>query len=243
MIQFNLLPDVKQQYIKTVYRRRMVTVASMLVSGGFILIFVLMFLFVRVNQARHLEHLDNDITAGVSKLQENKDLNKILTVQNQLSSLPALHDKKVMTSRIFTYLQQLTPTKASVSDVDIDVVNKVINIKGSSDNLATINKFIDTIKFTNFKLDGDSPVEGKAFSGVVLKNFNIGSEVAGGTTQQVTYEISFSYDETIFKSTAKPGAPTVNSVRLTVPKIITTRSSTQQPADLFIENKTDQEDN
>ena len=61
MVQFNLLPDVKQQYIKAVYRRRLITLVCVVVGVAFLVIFVLTFLFVQVNQTRHLSHLDKDI--------------------------------------------------------------------------------------------------------------------------------------------------------------------------------------
>ena len=93
MIQFNLLPDVKIEYIKTRYRKRMIMLISAIASGVTFTIFVLLFLFVRVNQPKHMKDLDKDIKSTVSKIQETKDLDKILTIQNQLNSLPALHDK------------------------------------------------------------------------------------------------------------------------------------------------------
>ena len=233
MVQFNLLPDVKQQYIKAVYRRRLITLVCVVVGVAFLVIFVLTFLFVRVNQTRHLSHLDKDIKIGVAKLQSNKDLDKILTVQNQLASLPELHKQKVMTSRIFEYLGQVTPNEANVSNVKLDVVNKKINLTGSANSLQTVNKFVDTLKFTDYKLIGDEPKEGKAFSSVVLQSFVIGTPTAGLVNAEVAYEISFIYDEVIFMNTATEGSAVVNSVKLTVPKIITTRSETQKPAELF----------
>lgn len=234
MVQFNLLPDVKQQYIKAVYRRRMISLICFVLGGAFLVIFVLMFLFVRVNQTRHLSNLDKDIKNGVAKLQENKDLDKILTIQNQLNSLPALHDKKVMTSRVFDYLGQLTPNDASVTNLDLDVEGKKITVKGSANSIQTVNKFVDTLKFTDFKLEGDSPKEGKAFSSVVLQSFTVGSQTTtGGAQTEVSYEINFLYDEAIFMNTAVEGSAVASSVKLTVPKIITTRSETQKPAELF----------
>ena len=99
--------------------------------------------------------------------------------------------------------------------------------------MQTVNKFVDTLKFTDYKLIGDEPKEGKAFSSVVLQSFGIGTPTAGLVNAEVAYEISFIYDEVIFMNTATEGSAVVNSVKLTVPKIITTRSETQKPAELF----------
>lgn len=234
MIQFNLLPDVKLEFIKATYRRRVVSLLCFVIGGVFLTVFILMFLFVRVNQTRHLSNLDKEISKNVSQLQVNPDLDKILTIQNQLNSLPGLHDEKVLSSRIFDYLTQVTPAQATVSNVEIDLEAKTLVIKGSSDTLTTVNKFVDTLKFTDFKLEGELPKEGKAFSSVVLQNFSfdtLGAEAKSKSA--VIYEINFSFDETIFATTAKEGSAVANTVKLIVPNIITTRSETQKPSSLF----------
>lgn len=225
MIQFNLLPDVKLQYIRATYRKRIIIFVSVIASIVFFAIFVLLFLFVRVNQTRHMSHLDKDIDSQVKVLKEKKDLDKILTVQNQLGSLPSLHGQKVFGSRLFDYFTQVTPAQASLNNVDVDFEAKTITLKGRADNIATVNKFVDTLKFTEFKLEGDNPKEGKAFSAVVLQSFGIAA--AGGQTAETSFDISFIYDEAIFTNTAKDGNAVANGVTLTVPKITTTRSQTQ----------------
>lgn len=225
MIQFNLLPDVKLEYIRATYRRRMIIVISIVVSSIFAVIFALLFLFVRVNQPRHINHLNKDIDGQVRVLKDKKDIDKILTVQNQLGSLPELHGKKVFGSRVFDYLTQVTPAQASINNVDVDFEAKKINLKGQADTLATVNKFVDTLKFTEFKIAGDNPREGKAFSVVVLQQFGVAKSQAGSDTS--SFEISFAYDEAIFSNTAQDDNAVANGVTLVVPKITTTRSATQ----------------
>lgn len=234
MIQFNLLPDVKLEYIKATYRKRIITLFCFITAGAFLAVFILMFLFVRVNQTSHLKDLDSDINSNVKKLRENPDLDKILTIQNQLNSLPNLHDQKVMSSRLFKYLAQVTPSQATVTDLDIDFDAKTVLLKGRADSTLTVNKFVDTLKFTEFKLEGEEGVQDKAFSSVVLQNFTIDNKESNQASGDGTsYEIAFSYNDVIFKNTAKEGSAVANGVTLTVPKIITTRSETQKPANLF----------
>lgn len=234
MIQFNLLPDVKLEFIKATYRRRIITLFCIIASGVFITIFILMFLFVRVNQTGQLSDLDKDITTNVDKLRnENKDLDKILTIQNQLDSLPGLHDDKVIGSRVFDYLTQVTPNQASVTNVEVDFGNQEVSIKGVADNLSTVNKFVDTLKFTDYKVEDDDSKSGKAFNSVVLQSFRLDSATASGGEDTVSYEIVFKYEPVIFESTAVNGDAVKNKVKLTVPSIITTRSETQKPKELF----------
>ncbi len=128
MIQFNLLPDVKLEYI---HARRMKRVISLIATGitGFAL-FVLIMLFLAVNvfQKRHLSNLSADIKRDSAKLQSIPDLNKILTIQNQLRSLPDLHSQKPVATRLQKYLQQVTTTQASIADVKVDFVSETISL-------------------------------------------------------------------------------------------------------------------
>lgn len=225
MIQFNLLPDVKLQYIRATYRKRIIIIGSIIASILFLAIFILLFLFVRVNQTRHMGHLDKDINSQVKILKDKKDLDKVLTIQNQLGSLPSLHGQKVFGSRLFDYLTQVTPAQANINNVDLDFETKTVQLKGTADSIATINKFVDTLKFTDFKLAGESPKEGKAFSAVVLQSFGIAT--ASGRSAETSFEINFVYDEAIFSNTATEGSAVANAVTLTVPNITTTRSQTQ----------------
>jgi Tfp pilus assembly protein PilN len=232
MIQFNLLPDVKLEYIKTQYRKRLVMTISVIASGAMFAIFVLLFLFVRVNQPHTMKDLDKDIDKEVKTLQARPDLDKVLTIQNQLNSLPNLHNDKVFTSRLFDYLTQLTPAEATISNVELDVEAKTITLKGEANDISTVNKFVDTLKFTDYSVDGDDSKKGKAFNNVVLQNFAI-ADVTGPSGVKTSYEIALVYEEVIFSNTAEDGNAVTNKVKLTVPKIITTRSETQKPSALF----------
>lgn len=224
MIQFNLLPDIKLEYIKTRRSKRMVLLISTAVAGLCLVIFVGMFIFVNVLQRKHLSDLNKDIKANISTLQKTPDLGKILTVQNQLKSLTGLHQQKPAALRALDYLGQLTPAKATISDVKVDFTAKTISLTGDADALSTVNQFVDTLKFTTYTSDANSQAT-KAFSNVVLTSFSKGEKSS-------TYQIDFSFDSAIFDNTQK--------VQLTVPKIISTRSEVDKPADLFQKSQLDQ---
>jgi len=242
MIQFNLLPDVKLEYIKATYRRRIVSLVCFIVAASFLAIFILMFFFVRVNQTRQLSNLDKEINSNLKTLRENQDLDKVLTIQNQLDELPKLHQDKAMTSRFFAYLPQLRHDKMFVTSVSIDVVNKSLVVKGETDSIANVNKFVDTLKYTKYSInENGAKTEGQAFSSVVLSNFTI----APGTinvARSVSFEVAFNYDPVIFKNTAGEGKPLDNTVTLTVPAIISTPSETQKPSIAPVSNTQIQQD-
>src|SRR5690606_17026897 len=153
MIQFNLLPDVKLEYIKAKRTKHMVTLVAGAVTALAVFIFVLLFIVVNVVQKQHIANLDKDIQEDISYLQQVPDLAKVLTVQNQLAALPELHNQKPKVSRLYNYLIQLTPSKASIAEIQVDFAANTMTISGSANKLQTVNKFVDTLKFTEYQTD------------------------------------------------------------------------------------------
>lgn len=216
-IQFNLLPDIKIDYLKARRQKHLVVLGSVVASMVGIAVFVLLVSVVYGLQKKNLSDLDADIKSASSELQGTKDLTKILTVQNQLKVLPGLHDKKVVSSRLYDYLSQVTPTGATIAKLNIDYTLSTMTIAGSATDLATVNKYVDTIKFTKFTTKAQS-TDKSAFTDVVLDSFAVDSK---GTT----YSVGLHFDPIIFDDT--------QTVTLTVPQIISTRSEVDKPTALF----------
>lgn len=215
MIQINLLPDVKMQYLKVRRTQRLVISISTLLIVASLFIFILLIGTVDVFQKKTLSDLNDNISTYEHQLQNTPNLNRILTVQNQLQVLTSLHNNKPAASRLFGFLQQLTPSSVTISQFNIDYTQNTISITGNADSLDTVNSFTDTLKFTTYKKDG---AKTNAFNSVVLSQFS-------RSTSGATYTITANFDPNIFNS--------ANNVTLTVPNIISTRSVLEQPTDLF----------
>ncbi len=220
MIQFNLLPDVKLEYIRAKRTKQLIMLISFIVSAVAITVLVLLFVVVDGVQKKHLSDLNKDVSTMTKKLKDTKDLDKVLTVQNQLVNLPALHDKKPVATRLFNYLGQITPSQISIAKIDVSFTDSSMTITGAADSIKTVNTFIDTMKFTTYTA-GDPPVTAKAFSDVVLTNF-------GRDDKGASYTINLKFDPAIFNSKTE--------VKLIVPQQVTTRSETEKPTDLFQPN-------
>jgi hypothetical protein len=202
MIQLNLLPDVKLEYIKAERQRRLVTSFSML-AGIFCVSLLILLLFANALQKKHLNDLSKDIASESSKLQNEPDISRILTVQNQLESLTSLHAAKPAAPRLFDYLNQVTPAQVAVSNFNTDLAQSTATITGTADTLRSVNQFVDTLKFTKYTIDDGSnnPTKAVPFSDVVLSSFGLstGSE----STKPANYTITLTYDKTIFDITKK----------------------------------------
>lgn len=216
MIQFNLLPDVKLEYIRTQRTKRTVVLIAGLVSGVSISLALLLFLAVNVAQRTHLNNLNNDISQLSQELETTPDLDKVLTVQNQLSRLAELHDKKPVATRLSDYITQVTPNEVTIGELVVSFEDNTILFKGAADSLKTVNEFVDTLKFTDYETEEGAG--NRAFSDVVLRNFGRDSETA-------SYEVELIFDPVIFSSAV--------DIEFVVPQTTTTRSVTEKPSPLF----------
>jgi hypothetical protein len=221
MIQFNLLPDIKLQYIKARRQEHLVIFVSTVAIIASLTLLALLIVTVDIVQKRQLSSVRSTVATDSTQLENTANLNQMLTVQSQLDALPALHDDKADVPRLFSYLTELTPTAATISKLDIDYTQNLITVSGSANNLATVNQFTDTLKFTGYSLQGQSGST-PAFSNVVLTAFSDSS------TNGATYTITANFDPALFKQT--------NTVNLTVPGIINTRSEVAQPGVLFVQS-------
>ena len=217
MIQFNLLPSVKLEYVRAKRNKRITLLAAVLIAGVSLGIVVLLFVAVQLVQKKYSNDLSADIKTESSKLENTQDLNKILTVQNQLAALPGLHDQKPVAIRLIDFVKQVLPAKVSIADLEVDYSAQKFKIDGSADAISTINTFVDTLKFTTYK--SNSGKTGNAFSSVVLSSF-------GRDDKGAKYEISLTYDPEIFANESP--------VSLVIPPgKITTRSETEKPEAIF----------
>lgn len=227
MIQINLLPDIKLEYVRMRRLKRTVVLISGAVSAASLGLLVILFISVNVVRQGHLNNLDADITNRTAELKAMPDLAKVLTIQNQLNALTDLHDQKPVSSRIFTYIQQLAPKEASIDTLTVNFEENTMIIEGSAESLAGVNKFADTLKFTTYVIEtDDAGASGnqRAFEKVVLTDFGISGSLAG-SGKPASYAISLTFKPEIFSSN--------NTVKLTVPDQVTTRSVTEKPKGVF----------
>jgi Tfp pilus assembly protein PilN len=201
MIQFNLLPDVKLEYVKTQRTKRFLTLLSFAVSAASIAVLLISVVTVDVVQKKSLDDENNDITRYTAQLKSAPNLNQILTVQNQLSTLTSLHEQKPVTSRLFTFISQVTPAQASLNQLNIDFTANTLTIGGTAPSLDVVSTYTDTLKATTYKVSGAGSTH--AFSDVVLSSF-------GRDQEGATFTITCSFDPTIFN--------TDDNIKLTVPQ-------------------------
>ncbi len=230
-VQFNLLPDVKLDYMRTRRSRNLVIIISAVAVVISATILILLLITVEVVQKQQINSSKTSLSSADSQLSNISDLNKIVTVQNQLTTLVGLHQGENVTSRIFTYLQQLTPSKAHISRVNLDLTQNTIELAGSADTQQTVNTFVDTLKFTTYKV-GSQDTPHSAFSSVVESNFSI-------NTNDVSYTIDMSFDPNLFSNKLLDNQGHAQTPALSVPSLTTTRSAIDDPSNALFQKESD----
>lgn len=192
MIQFNLLPDIKQEFIKVQRIKRLVIGISLIVSAVSLFVLLVLIFSVFVIQKQDINSLNQKIQTDSVNLKDKPNLATILTVQSQLNSLSSLDRQSPEASRLFNYISQIVPTQITMSSFGIDFGLKTITITGNAPSLDVVNTFVDDLKYTTYTISGTSGSQ-NAFSSVVLTSFGRGPTSA-------TYSVNFSFDPTIFNN-------------------------------------------
>jgi Tfp pilus assembly protein PilN len=213
-VQFNLLPDIKLEFNRNQHIKRVVYGIAAIATGIALVIFVFSFFTVDVLQKKLLSDAQGDINKYSNQLKQVDDLDKILTIQNQLNALPGLHQQKHYASRLFGYLPQLAPSNLNIGKLNLDTASNTIEIDGTADTVETINKFIDTLKFTSYTASTNQSAQKHAFSNVVLTKVDRNDKIS-------SYTVNASFDPSLFAAD--------KTVQLIVPNEITTRSVINTP--------------
>lgn len=239
MIRLNLLPDVKLEYLRSRRAERVViaiATLSSLAAGGLL---VLLALWVYGVQTVHMALVDDGIKKKNAELVAIKDINKYLTVQNQLKNIDSLHENKLITSRIFDVLPRLNPKDPNgvrINTVTIAADQQNLTLEGETNTFTALQTFRDTMRNTKLAYSdkgADASSERKTealFSDVSVTSQGLGKDAQG--KEVVSFKITATYTTNLFSNS-------VNFIEVTVPTKETTQS--KQDAPVFGEATVEQE--
>lgn len=239
MIEINLLPNVKRELLKTRAMRNRVISISFLVGGASIAAVVVLALILGSQIAAEA------VQSGVIKDRNDKlmaveDLNKVVTIQHQLTKINEQHSGKKINSRIFdvvTAVNPVAPNNVSFSDIKVNPESKTITLEGSAVNgysaLETLKKTILNTKVQT--TDGDKSSEVSLTKEIKDGDTSFGENSEGKKVLQFSF--SFEYAEELL-------APANNgtvSVLAPTGKVDVTDSRQGIPDSLFKSNSKKQE--
>ena len=239
MIEINLLPNVKRELLKTRVMRNRVISISFLVGGVSIAAVVVLALILGSQFAA--EAVQGEVIKDRNdKLMAVEDLNKVVTIQHQLTKINEQHSGKKINSRIFdvvTAVNPVAPNNVSFSDIKVNPGSKTITLEGSAVNgysaLETLKKTILNTKVQT--TDGDKSSEVSLTKEIKDGDTSFGENSEGKKVLQFSF--SFEYAEELL-------APANNgtvSVLTPTGKVDVTDSRQGIPDSLFKSNSKKQE--
>lgn len=165
-VSLNLLPDVKKQLLKARRQRALVVSTSMVLVVVSVIILVALFGTLEATKikASNSRGRIDDYKSQLEQAKKSKELNKYLTIQNQLAQLDSIKDKKMVFSRLVNYLKAVNPsspnnvelatvslggsddTADSSTATAIDMSAGVtVSLEGSAKDLKAVNTYKDTL--------------------------------------------------------------------------------------------------
>lgn len=224
MITLNLLPDVKREYLRTRRLQAKVMAIATLVSIVAVGLVVVLAISVYGGQAVYKNYITGEIQKNGDKLKAVPEIDKYLTLQNQLNYLTELHGNKTDFSRLLKFLPAMNPAAPNnvrlvKVDATSDETQDVLVLEGEVANYTALNTFRDTLTNAELKYDGqDTPV--KLFETVEVISSSLESSQTGGKI--VVFRIQTTYKKEAFLYSTK------NAV-VNVPQMVTTQSVQNAP--------------
>lgn len=223
MITLNLLPDVKKEFLKAQRAKAMWTSVSILVTVGAVGLTVLVAAWVYGAQNVHKSVLTGSIKSNEQKLKD-KQVDKYLTIQKQLSTISSLHSQKNDFSRLLGFLPSLNPAAPDtigLTDLTVDTEAATIDFQGDAANYKSLTTFKDTLvnATVSYRLPGqDQATTGPLFSNVsVVSSALVDKEKGSGKI--VSFEVKVNYEPNAFvygNQDVKVQVPTKDTTNSTV---------------------------
>lgn len=235
MIEINLVPDVKQELIKA--QRVRASVISMAILVGIIAVGVVVVLAIWVFAVQTARDIisDNIIKEQSQKLSSVEDISDTLTIQNQLTKLPEMHNEKHINSRLFDILTTINPpapNNVAITKLTLNSEDSTITIEAQAVNgYPALEVFKKTISATKLQYtDNGAQQSAQLATGISDSERSYGENASGAKVLRFT--LVFTYPEALFARTSQnafvvaPDKTNVTDSFLGVPQSLFTQRAT-----------------
>ncbi|NCU38865.1 hypothetical protein EOL96_07495 [Candidatus Saccharibacteria bacterium] len=242
MIQINLIPDVKREYL---HAKRMRDVAISLstfisiVAAGAV---GLMLLFLSTQAARELL-ADRTIEAEYDKLSNVENLSDMVTIQNQLSLISVQHADKSMNSRLFKVIEAINPIAPNdvrFTSIALNPEDSTLTLEGQADaGYIAVETLVKTVQNTSIDYtDGseNAKIQSAEFaSDVTVSETSYG--IAADNKRVLRFKMTITHVEGLFDNTKQ-------DVEIVAPekRVDVTDSKLRVPDSLFAVPAADEEE-
>ncbi len=174
MIFINLLPDIKLEYARSLRIKRLLVLLSAILITCCIIISSVLYFVTSIQQTATIEEIegtdevietdpnkDPNNKALIAEIKAREDIQDILTIQNQLKTLPDLRKDRIAADRLFededeaddlAFLDILIPKDATedvnvVENITFDFVDNSFVISGKTVDEKSAKVIHETIRF------------------------------------------------------------------------------------------------
>lgn len=230
MIQLNLLPDVKKEFLKAKAARRKAIALSIIVTLGSGGVLVLLGL-VALGQEGAIALRTGDISRKSEELSSVNNINEYLTIQAQLAEIDGLHAGKLNTSRVMAMMPHINPAApntAKFSSIDLMTDSTTMIFQGGVRNVSALTTLKDTMLNANLSYtQAGENIKEPLFVTVDITEYGYNAENNQGDTA-VGFVLTATYNPKLLETAA-------TNVKVEVPNMETTQSVLASPDVTFQE--------
>lgn len=121
MLEINLLPAEKKKASSDKKLRVLLSTILFGLATAGLAGTVLLGIYTKFVQPNHIDNLKSETETALNEIRETPQVDRLLTVQNQLQALPALHGDKPTTSRLFGYLTKIVPDNVALTQMEVEM--------------------------------------------------------------------------------------------------------------------------
>ncbi len=204
MIEINLVPDVKQEFIRAKMMRNFVISISVIV--GVVVIGLAVVLGVVLGGQLVTESWqDGQIKKENDTLMAVEDLNKTVTIQKQLKTIDTQQNNKLVTSRLFDAVLAINPpapNQIRLTALKLDPAGKRITIEGSAVNgFLALETFKKTLINTTVQVGTEGELTPLA-QDIITGETGFGENAEG--QRVLRFSFSFAYPDALFQISNDP---------------------------------------
>lgn len=226
MIELNLLPDVKREFVQAQRTRRKMIALMILISIIAAGLVVALAIYVYGVQLARNAILDGNIENNATTLSEIEDIDNYLTIQNQLSVLPELHEEKHEFDRLLDFLPMLNPAPPNnirISQLSVDAAEGTISLNAQARDYQAVTVFENTLENAELVFErNDTDAEERALFAETIEMSEVGLGEDASGNRIVTFTATVYYNPETFSRS-------ISSVRLAIPERTTTQSAQGVP--------------
>lgn len=150
MISLNLLPDVKKDLLRVRRERNLVVSISVVVVGASIGVLLLLSgtLGVLIGAKALMENSIKNDEQTIKQAQKKKQLDKYITIQNQLKQIGKLKSDQQVYSRLMDYLTQLNPAAPNNVQISSAKIEAPAGSSGDTSSSSSPSASADGITMT-----------------------------------------------------------------------------------------------